>query len=165
MSDAHLPKPDTDAEHARSLPRARTAPESGTVPPEPAAVPPDPSSLYARVDGSEFFVRLVDAFYTGVAEDQVLRPLYPDPDLAAANTRLRMFLIQYWGGPSTYSATRGHPRLRMRHAPFPVGDAQIQAWLKNMEAALDEVDPEPAIRTELWEYFERAAHFMRNTHD
>ncbi|CAN5278902.1 globin [soil metagenome] len=143
----------------RSLPRASATP--------PAAVPtgqaPAPSgTLHEAVGGDPFFVRLVDAFYARVAEDPVLRPLYPEEDLAGANERLRLFLIQYWGGPSTYSATRGHPRLRMRHAPFPVGSAQIEAWLTAMRGALDEVAPDPAVEAELWAYLERSAHFMRN---
>lgn len=120
------------------------------------------ATLYERVGGEPFFVRLVDAFYDQVAQDLVLRPLYPEEDLGPAKERLRLFLEQYWGGPGTYQATRGHPRLRMRHAPFPVGTAQIQAWLDAMRTALDAVDPPPAEEAQLWEYFQRAAHFLRN---
>ena len=115
--------------------------------------------------GEPFFVRLVDAFYGRVAEDPVLRPLYPDEDLTAAKERLRLFLEQYWGGPNTYSQRRGHPRLRMRHAPFPVGTEQIAAWLTDMRGALDEVAPATAEAEELWAYFERAAHFLRNSEE
>jgi hemoglobin len=127
-----------------------------------ATAPPD-APLYDRVGGEAFFTRLVAAFYAGVADDPVLRPLYPDADLTAAEERLRLFLIQYWGGPTTYSERRGHPRLRMRHAPFPVGTPQIEAWLQHMRAAIDEVGPAPTEAAELWAYVERAAHFMRNS--
>lgn len=154
MSPSHRPQPH-EQPTARSLPRATVVPT-----PTPARVE---GTLYEAVGGEDFFVRLVDAFYSRVAEDPDLRPLYPEEELSGANERLRLFLIQYWGGPSTYSATRGHPRLRMRHAPFPVGTTQIEAWLANMRAALDEIAPDPAIEAELWAYFERAAHFMRNT--
>ncbi|HUG86649.1 MAG TPA: globin [Euzebya sp.] len=153
MDTSDLPQPEQSV--ARALPRAAV-----DATPTPAA---GEGTLYEAVGGGEFFVRLVDAFYARVAEDAVLRPLYPDVELNAANERLRLFLIQYWGGPSTYSATRGHPRLRMRHAPFPVGMPQIHAWLTAMRGALDEVAPEPAVEAELWAYFQRAALFMRNT--
>lgn len=123
------------------------------------------SSLYDRVGGEPFFTALVEAFYRRVADDEVLRPLYPEEDLGPATDRFRLFLMQYWGGPNTYSATRGHPRLRMRHAPFPVGTVQIEAWLAAMRGALDEVAPEPNEEQELWAYFEKSAHFMRNQHD
>ena len=149
----HLTAPSDELPVARGLPRSAPAP----------APAPDPTApLYERVGGEAFFTRLTAAFYRRVADDEVLRPLYPDPDLAAAEERLRLFLIQYWGGPSTYSAQRGHPRLRMRHAPFPVGTVQIEAWLTAMRGAVEEVDPAPAIAEELMAYFERAAHFMRN---
>ncbi len=147
----------TDPRTPRSLPQAGPA--------RAAAVSADPKpsvSLYDRVGGDAFFVHLVDAFYARVATDPVLRPLYPDADLAAANERLRMFLIQYWGGPTRYSQQRGHPRLRMRHAPFPVGDAQIRAWLDNMREALDHVAAPPEVDSELWAYFQHAAVFMKN---
>lgn len=93
------------------------------------------SSLYDRVGGDPFFADLVDAFYAGVADDPVLRPLYPE-DLAAPKDHLRLFLVQYWGGPTTYHEERGHPRLRMRHAPFPIGLAERDAWLRHMLGAL-----------------------------
>ncbi|MEE8601192.1 globin [Euzebya tangerina] len=138
----------------RSLPQAASVPRTAPDPPT--------QTLFDRVGGEAFFVRLVDAFYQRVEASEILRPLYPDPELSGANERLRLFLIQYWGGPTTYSDTRGHPRLRMRHAPFPVYSTTIAAWLDAMSGALDEVDPEPDIREELWAYFERAATFMRN---
>lgn len=94
-------------------------------------------TFYERVGGSETFVRLVGEFYRGVAEDEALRALYPEEDLGPAQERLRLFLEQYWGGPTTYSQQRGHPRLRMRHAPFKVTPAQRDRWLRHMNAAID----------------------------
>src|SRR5437762_249686 len=83
-----------------------------------------------------FFESLVDRFYAGVASDPVLRAIYPEPDdLARARHRLTLFLAQYWGGPRTYDAERGHPRLRMRHAPFAIGPVERDAWLTHMNAA------------------------------
>jgi hemoglobin len=159
VTDPLLPAPDTEVAQHRSLPRAGTA--------GPAASDADvtPDSVYDRVGGEPFFTRLVDAFYDRVAEDDVLRPLYPEQDLGPARIRLRMFLVQYWGGPSTYSEQRGHPRLRMRHAPFGVGTAQIASWLQAMRGALDEVQPDPEVEAELWGYFLRSAPFMRNVED
>src|SRR3954452_19628293 len=119
-------------------------------------------TFYAAVGGEETFRRLVEAFYAGVAEDPVLRPLYPEDDLAPAANRLRMFLMQYWGGPSTYSQQRGHPRLRMRHAPFPIGVAARDAWLRNMRRALDTLDLPPAQEQVLWDYLTAAAESLRN---
>jgi hemoglobin len=119
-------------------------------------------SLFAAIGGEETFRRLVDAFYAGVADDPVLRPLYPEDDLGPAAERLRMFLIQYWGGPSTYSQQRGHPRLRMRHAPFAIGVAARDAWLRHMRAAIEALDLPPAYATQLWAYLESAADSMRN---
>jgi hemoglobin len=127
--------------------------------PEPAA---RPETLYAAVGGEQTFRRLVDAFYAGVAEDPVLRELYPEDDLGPAAERLRMFLIQYWGGPSTYSQQRGHPRLRMRHAPFPIGVAARDAWLRRMRAALDSLDLAPEHERQLWDYLTSAAESLRN---
>jgi hemoglobin len=119
-------------------------------------------SLYAAIGGEETFRRLVDTFYRGVAEDPVLRALYPDDDLGPATERLRMFLIQYWGGPTTYSQQRGHPRLRMRHAPFAIGVAAHDAWLRHMRDALDTLDLPPAYEQELWAYLQSAADSLRN---
>jgi hemoglobin len=120
-------------------------------------------SLFDAVGGEETFRRLVDAFYAGVAADPVLRAIYPEDDLGPAAERLRMFLIQYWGGPSTYSQTRGHPRLRMRHAPFAVGVAARDAWLRHMRAALDSLDLAPEYDEAMWRYFMSAAESLRNT--
>ena len=119
-------------------------------------------TFFAAVGGEETFRRLVTAFYAGVAEDPVLRPLYPDDELEAAADRLRMFLIQYWGGPSTYSEQRGHPRLRMRHAPFAIDAAARDAWLRRMRAALDTLDLPPAYDETLWNYLRTAAESLRN---
>ena len=120
-------------------------------------------TFYEAVGGEPTFRKLVDTFYAGVADDPVLRPLYLEADLASAADRLRMFLEQYWGGPSTYSEQRGHPRLRMRHAPFKVGPTERDAWLSHMRAAVDSLELEPSLHKTLWEYLERAAMFMVNT--
>jgi len=122
-----------------------------------------PPSLFDAIGGEETFRRLVDAFYAGVAADPVLRAIYPEDDLGPAAERLRMFLIQYWGGPSTYSQTRGHPRLRMRHAPFAVSSAARDAWLRHMRAALDSLDLAPEYDETMWQYFTSAAESLRNT--
>ena len=120
-------------------------------------------SLYERVGGDDFFVRLVDAFYDGVASDEVLLRLYPQQsDLTGARERLRLFLIQYWGGPTTYSDERGHPRLRQRHFPFAIGVLERDRWLVHMLAAVEEVSTDEGIRTELTEYMVRAAEHMVN---
>jgi hemoglobin len=119
-------------------------------------------TFYEAVGGAETFRRLVAAFYAGVAEDQVLRPLYPEEDLGPAEERFRLFLEQYWGGPHTYSEQRGHPRLRMRHAPFRVGIPERDAWLRRMRAAMDEVQLAPELDATMWDYFVRSADFMVN---
>ena len=126
---------------------------------------PTQPNLYDRVGGHETFVRLVDAFYAGVATDPPLRELYPEQDLGPANTRLRMFLEQYWGGPHTYSDQRGHPRLRMRHAPYAVTADQRDRWLRHMNAAIDTLGLADPDEVELREYVTRAAAFMVNSFD
>lgn len=123
------------------------------------------TTFYEAVGGAPTFRRLVAEFYAGVATDPVLRPLYPDQDLGPAADHLRMFLEQYWGGPSTYSQQRGHPRLRMRHASFKVGPTERDAWLRHMHRAVDSLDLDPAHRDMLWNYLERAAMHMVNTLD
>ncbi len=120
-------------------------------------------SFYERVGGAEVFAKLASLFYEGVKNDPLLKPMYPEEDLAPAERRLRMFLEQYWGGPDTYQQERGHPRLRMRHAPFPIGPKAKEAWLKNMRTAVDSLGLSPADEAELWDYLERAAHAMLNT--
>jgi hemoglobin len=127
----------------------------------PAGSPP----FFELIGGEPAFRKLVDEFYTGVAHDPLLRPLYPDADLEPAADRLRLFLMQYWGGPSTYSEQRGHPRLRMRHAPFRVGPAERDAWLLHMRRAVDSLDLPAEHESTLWTYLERAALFMVNTMD
>jgi hemoglobin len=109
-----------------------------------------------------FFEDLVGRFYAGVATDPVLRPLYPEADLAPAQRRLTLFLAQYWGGPRTYDEERGHPRLRMRHAPFPIDAAARDHWLVLMRAALAEAAPLSDVAAELDRYLEMAADAMRN---
>ena len=125
-------------------------------------VPNSADTFYDAVGGEDTFRRLVDAFYAGVAEDQVLRPLYPEDDLGPAAERLRLFLMQYWGGPGTYSEQRGHPRLRMRHAPFAIDSRARDAWLARMRAALDSLELDPAYEAPLWDYLTRAAASLRN---
>ncbi|MBO4208353.1 globin [Micromonospora echinofusca] len=122
-------------------------------------------TFYEAIGGEPTFRRLVDEFYAGVATDPLLRPMYPEADLEPAADRLALFLMQYWGGPGTYSAQRGHPRLRMRHAPFRVDAVARDAWLLHMRRAVDSLDLPPQYATALWEYLERAAYFMVNTMD
>ncbi|QBI55383.1 globin [Streptomonospora litoralis] len=125
----------------------------------------EPQTFYEAVGGEEAFTRLVRRFYEGVAEDPVLRPLYPEEDLGPAEERLRLFLMQYWGGPRTYSERRGHPRLRMRHVPFRVGSRERDHWLHHMRAAVDDLELPEALDRQLWEYLVYAAHSMVNTPD
>ncbi|VTR77124.1 globin [Cellulomonas hominis] len=120
-------------------------------------------SFYEAVGGHETFARLVDAFYEGVATDPVLQPMYPEQDLGPARRRLTMFLEQYWGGPTTYSEERGHPRLRMRHMPFAVDVDARDRWLAHMRAAVDTLGLPPLYEATLWDYLERAAHSLVNT--
>jgi hemoglobin len=123
----------------------------------------DPDTLYSAAGGMPFFARLVDAFYDRVERDAVLLAVYPEPDdLGPARERLRLFLAQYWGGPTTYSDQRGHPRLRMRHAPFAIGEDERDRWLAAMRSAIDELAPPPPIADALREYFTMAAQAMRN---
>lgn len=136
-----------------------------TIPIRPSSggeVGPEAPTAYERMGGHDTFVRLVDAFYEGVAGDEPLRALYPEEDLGPAADRLRMFLEQYFGGPNTYSETRGHPRLRMRHAPYAVTPDQRDRWLRHMLAAADQVALPEAEDTELRSYLTYAAGFMVN---
>ena len=123
------------------------------------------ANFYQAIGGEPTFRKLVSEFYAGVAGDPVLRPLYPEEDLGPATERLTLFLMQYWGGPNTYSARRGHPRLRMRHAPFRIGPAERDAWLRQMRRAVDCLQLPAEQETVLWDYLERAAHFMVNAPD
>lgn len=121
------------------------------------------SSLYDAVGGMAFFERLVDTFYAGVTTDDVLLPLYPEaPDLRGARHRLTLFLAQYWGGPTTYSDERGHPRLRMRHMPFVIGAVQRDHWLTHMRHAVETCSPTAEVAEALMNYFIPAAEQMRN---
>jgi hemoglobin len=124
-----------------------------------------PDSFWAAVGGQETFTRLVAEFYEGVAQDPVLRPMYPEEDLSGAKERLTLFLEQYWGGPTTYSEQRGHPRLRMRHAPFPVTPDARDRWLTHMRRAVLSLDLAPTHEAALWDYLVRAAYSMVNRMD
>jgi hemoglobin len=122
-------------------------------------------SFYDLVGGEPTFRRLAERFYAGVAADPVLRAVYPEEDLSAAQERLTLFLIQYWGGPHTYSERRGHPRLRMRHAPFAIGEQARDAWLAHMREALDSLDLPRQQAETLWAYLESAAFSLQNRWD
>ncbi len=117
---------------------------------------------FERFGGHPFFAALVHDFYGRVEDDPVLRPMYPGADLGPAEERLRLFLEQYWGGPTTYSDQRGHPRLRMRHASFPIDDAARARWLGHMRLALDARALAPDLDGELWTYLAAAAQAMVN---
>jgi hemoglobin len=119
-------------------------------------------SVYELAGGEETFKRLVERFYSGVGKDEVLRAVYPEEDLSGATERLTLFLIQYWGGPSIYSERRGHPRLRMRHQPFAIGQVERDAWLRHMTAAVDSLDLAPSVRKALLDYFDTASTAMIN---
>ncbi len=126
----------------------------------------DPESFYDAVGGAATFRAIVSRFYELVREDEVLRPLYPEDDLTGAEERLRMFLEQYWGGPHTYSEKRGHPRLRMRHAPYRIGFLERDAWLRCMHTAVASVDSatlDDDHRRELLAYLDMAAQSMVNS--
>src|ERR1700734_420005 len=121
-----------------------------------------PLTFYEAVGGEETFTRLVHRFYEEVAADPVLRAVYPAQDLGPAEEHLRLFLMQYWGGPSTYNELRGHPRLRMRHVHFRIGETERDLWLKHMRAAPDELELTEALDAQLWEYLVMAAHSLVN---
>jgi hemoglobin len=121
-----------------------------------------PRTFYEAVGGEEAFTRLVSRFYQEVAADPVLRPVYPTEDLGPAEEHLRLFLMQYWGGPGTYNELRGHPRLRMRHVHFHIGETERDLWLKHMRTALDELDLPPALDAQFWDYLVMAAHSLVN---
>jgi hemoglobin len=126
---------------------------------------PRAQTFYQAVGGHDAFVALVTRFYQGVAADPVLRPMYPEGDLAPAAQRLLLFLEQYWGGPTTYTEQRGHPRLRMRHAPFQVDADARDRWLLHMREAVTSLHLPPIYESQLWDYLERAAWSMVNTLD
>ncbi len=121
-------------------------------------------SLFEEVGGSQFFDQLVNRFYEGVATDDVLLPLYPEQsDLSGAKQRLTLFLQQYWGGPTTYSDERGHPRLRQRHFPFVIGERERDRWMVHMMAAVDELSPNETVHQQLREYMTMASTAMINS--
>jgi hemoglobin len=136
-----------------------TAPNSVLLHP---TVPLTTRSIYELAGGEPVFRELVQRFYASVGADPVLRAVYPEDDFAGATERLTLFLIQYWGGPSTYSEQRGHPRLRMRHQPFAIGQRERDAWLGHMTAAVESLDLAPAVRKALLDYFETASTAMIN---
>ncbi|NBN91584.1 MAG: globin [Actinobacteria bacterium] len=119
-------------------------------------------SLYEQMGGRSTFENLVSHFYALVANDPVLRPMYPDDDFKGAAERLLMFLEQYWGGPNTYSQLRGHPRLRMRHAQFKIGEKERDVWLSHMKSAVDSLEMDNEMREQLWNYLVMAANSMVN---
>ena len=127
--------------------------------------PVEPRSFYEAVGGHETFVALVDRFYDGVADDPVLRPLYPEEDSTGARERLRTFLEQYWGLPDTDSAAQGNPTLRVLHAGFHIGPAARDAWLSSMRTAVDSLGLPPQQHDLLWHYFDRTAHSLLNSPD
>ncbi len=120
-------------------------------------------TFFQAVGGEDTFRRLVSRFYAEVADDPLLRAVYPGEDLGPAEEHLRLFLIQYWGGPRTYSEQRGHPRLRMRHAPFRIGEEERDAWLRHMRTALDDLRLEPQLDAQLWDYLVLAAGGLINS--
>ena len=119
-------------------------------------------NVYEAAGGEATFRLLVARFYARVEDDPLLRPLYPEEDLASATEHLTLFLMQYWGGPSTYNEKRGHPRLRMRHQPFAIGQAQRNAWMGHMKAAVESLELIPAVSKALIDYFETASTAMIN---
>jgi len=123
------------------------------------------TTYYEEIGGHDTFATIVRVFYEGVAEDAVLRAMYPEEDLGPAEDRFRMFLEQYWGGPTTYSEQRGHPRLRMRHAPFPIDSDARDRWLRHFRAGLDAANLTPEQDQQFWAYVVHAANFMINTPD
>jgi hemoglobin len=119
-------------------------------------------TFYEAVGGAETFTRLVSRFYAEVEADPQLRAVYPSKDLGPAREHLRLFLMQYWGGPTTYNERRGHPRLRMRHVHFKIGESERDAWLRHMRTAMDEIALDPEHDEQLWQYLVMAAHSLVN---
>ena len=128
----------------------------------PTVPTPPVSGLYAAIGGEPTFRRIVARFFELVSSDATLRAVYTDDDLGPAEERLTLFLMQYWGGPTTYSDARGHPRLRMRHHPFAIGPRERDAWLRAMRVAVDEAGLAEPHREQLWSYLESTANHMIN---
>lgn len=122
------------------------------------------TTIYDFVGGEDFFRKFTARFYDRVKFDNELKSLYPEEDLKPAEDRLCLFLMQYWGGPDTYSQERGHPRLRMRHNPYPINHNMREKWLACALPALEELAPAEPAYTMMKEYFEQAALGMVNTH-
>lgn len=122
-------------------------------------------TFYEAIGGRATIELIVDVFYQGVAQDEVLKPMYPEDDLGPAAERLTMFLEQYWGGPTDYSQQRGHPRLRMRHADYVVNTDARDRWLKHFREGLDAARLEPELDAQFWAYVQHAANFMINAQD
>lgn len=122
-------------------------------------------TMYEAIGGAPAFAQLARVFYQEVATDPLLREMYPEEDLGPAEERLRMFLEQYWGGPTTYSELRGHPRLRLRHQPYVVNPDARDRWLRAMRIAVDSLELPPLTEAQLWDYLDRAAHAMVNSFD
>jgi len=121
----------------------------------------EPTTIFDAVGGAQWFAEMIDRFYDAVETDPLIRPMYPD-DLTDSRDHMVKFLSQYWGGPTTYSEERGHPRLRMRHAPFVIAGAEKDAWLRHMLAAVRAGDLHPEIEQRMVEYFEMAATHIVN---
>ncbi len=154
MTEPAASEPEATEHNAQPAPITLRMGENGTAATE---------TFYDQVGGHDTFVALTAEFYRGISTDPVLRPMYPEEDLAAAEERMLMFLEQYWGGPTTYSEQRGHPRLRMRHNPFRVNPDARDRWLVHMRRAVDSLELSPLHEATIWDYFERAAQAMVNT--
>lgn len=132
---------------------------------ESSSSPEELPSFFDEVGGHEVFQRIAAHFYAAVAQDPILSEMYPQDDMAGAEDRLRMFLEQYWGGPTTYSEQRGHPRLRLRHMPFHINPDARDRWLTHMRGAVSAAHLAPLHEATMLDYFDRAAHAMVNTFD
>ncbi|MBG6122204.1 globin [Corynebacterium aquatimens] len=136
-----------------------------STPPSPSAPLPDDVTLFEAVGGEPFFRTLVKGFYDQVKDDDLIGPMYPEDDWDGAEDRLRWFLMQYWGGPRTYTEQRGAPMLRRRHFPFPIGTPEAERWLTLMKNSLDQFDDTelaPPFRDAIWNHVERLAYMMIN---
>jgi len=151
----------TAEQQRRDNPEAAQATETAKTAQRTNA-PAEQTSFYDQVGGEPTFRKLAAEFYKQVDADPEFKAMYPEEDLGPAEERLRLFLIQYWGGPTDYSQLRGHPRLRARHMPFPIDTAARETWLKFMRNAMDTLDLSPLHYDTMWDYFQRAARAMQN---